>query len=60
MMERVIEKLDTINKTLEGILAVMKKPESKFEKGLEYGGAGVSVLGILSIIDLIRKWIMGG
>jgi preprotein translocase subunit Sss1 len=59
-MEKVVEKLDTINKTLEGILEVMKRPESKFEKVLEYGGAGVSVLGILSIIDIIRTWIGGG
>ncbi|GHV80504.1 hypothetical protein AGMMS49944_22950 [Spirochaetia bacterium] len=59
-MEKVVEKLDAINKTLEGILAVMKKPESKFEKILEYGGAGVSILGLLSIIDIIRRWIIGG
>jgi hypothetical protein len=59
MMEKVIEKRDAINKTLEGMLDVMKKPESKFEKVLEYGGAGVSILGILSIIDIIRTWIGG-
>jgi hypothetical protein len=59
IMERVIEKLDTINKTLECILEVMKKPENKLEKLLEYGGAGVSLLGILSIIDIIRAWIGG-
>ncbi|GHV51972.1 hypothetical protein AGMMS49579_08480 [Spirochaetia bacterium] len=59
-MEKIIEKLENINKTLEGILEVMKKPESKFEKVLEYGGAGVSILGILSIIDIIRTWIVGG
>ncbi|GHV26937.1 hypothetical protein AGMMS4952_07830 [Spirochaetia bacterium] len=59
-MEKVIEKLDDINRTLEGILAVMKKPESKFEKALEYGGAGVGILGILSIIDIIRRWLIGG
>jgi preprotein translocase subunit Sss1 len=57
---QVIEKLDTINKTLESILEVLKKPENKFEKVLEYGGAGVGILGILSIIDIIRAWIVGG
>jgi preprotein translocase subunit Sss1 len=59
-MTQVIEKLDTINKTLESILEVLKKPESKFEKVLEYGGAGVGILGILSIIDIIRTWLVGG
>ena len=59
-MEKVIEELAAINKTLEGILEVMKKPESKFEKGLEYGGAGVGILGILSIVDIIRRWLLGG
>jgi preprotein translocase subunit Sss1 len=59
-MERVIRKLDAINKNLESILAVIKKPENKFEKMLEYGGAGVGILGILSIVELIRTWIVGG
>jgi hypothetical protein len=60
IMEKIVEKLDNINKTLEEILAVMQTPQSTINKVLEYGGAGVSILGILSIIDIIRNWIMGG
>jgi hypothetical protein len=59
-MEKVIGKLDAINNNLESILAVIKKPENRFEKLLEYGGAGVGILGILSIIELIRTWVVGG
>jgi ribosomal protein L18E len=45
---------------LDTIIAAMKYPKSVMEKVLEYGGAGVTILGILSIIDLIRTWIFGG
>jgi len=59
-MEKVVERLDNINKTLEGMLAVMKQPESKVMTVLKYAGAGVSALGFLSIAELIRQWIIGG
>jgi preprotein translocase subunit Sss1 len=59
-MEKIIEQLERMNKTLEGILDFMKKPESTINKVLEYGGAGVSILGILGIVDIIRNWIFGG
>jgi preprotein translocase subunit Sss1 len=58
-MEKVEEKLDNINKTLEGILEVMKKPENKFQNALTLAGAGVGVLGIIHIIDTILNWIGG-
>jgi hypothetical protein len=59
-VDKITEKLDSINKTLEGILEVMKTPKNMVNKVLEYGGAGVSILGILSIIDIIRTWLTGG
>jgi len=59
-MEKVVERLDNINKTLEGMLSVMKQPESKVMTVLKYAGAGVSALGFLSIAELIRQWIIGG
>jgi len=58
-MEKIVEKLDNINKTLEGIQGILKTPESKVMTIFKYVGAGVSALGFLSIVELIRQWIMG-
>jgi len=60
LMERIAEKLDNINKTLEGILQILKKPENKVMTIFKVVGAGVSALGFLSIVDIIRRWIIGG
>ena len=46
-----------MSKTLDEILLVLKKPESKTGRVLETAGAVVSVLSILSIIDIIRNWL---
>ena len=60
MIEKLIEKLDNINQTLERILSVMQKPENKFVKGLRIFGLVVGALGILYFIDMVRNWIIGG
>jgi len=59
-MEKIVEKLDDINKTLEGIQRTLKTPENKVMTIFKYVGAGVSALGFLSIVELIRQWIIGG
>ena len=59
-MEEVVEKLDDIHKTLEGIRQILGAPENKIMTVFKYVGAGVSALGILSIAELIRRWIIGG
>jgi len=59
-MEQVVEKLDNINKTLEGIQQILSTPENKVMTVFKYVGAGVSALGFLSIAELIRQWIIGG
>ena len=46
-----------MSKTLDEILLVLKKPESKTGRVLETAGAVVSVLSVLSIIDIIRNWL---
>ena len=57
------EKLDNINKTLEGhneitqkMLDVMQKPENPFLKVLTIGGICVGILGIVEILDTILTW----
>jgi len=59
-MEKVVEKLDCINHTLEKMLAVMQKPKNRVIQILEVFTLGVTALGVLYFVDLIRRWIIGG
>jgi len=59
-MEEVVEKLDNIHQTLEGIRQILGAPENRVMTVLKYVGAGVGALGILGIAELIRQWITGG
>jgi len=54
------ETVKHMSETLDKILMVLLKPEKIVVRVLEIGAAVVSVLGILSIIDIIRNWIIGG
>ena len=61
------EKLNEINQTLKEmsvslkiISGTMGKPENKTEKVLQYIMAGVSIAGVLTIVDVVLKWIIGG
>ena len=60
LMENISEKLDNINNTLEGIRQILSMPENKVMTILKYIGAVVGALGILTVVELIRQWIMGG
>jgi hypothetical protein len=59
-MERIVERLDTMNSTLEKMLEVMKKPVNKFFRALEIIGLSVGILSVLNAIDIIRSWVIGG
>jgi preprotein translocase subunit Sss1 len=60
-MKEISEELRQINITLAGILEVLRKPsKNKLMQVFEVAGAGVGILGIISIADIIRKWIIGG
>jgi len=48
-----------ISATLDKILGVLAKPESKVRRILEIVAAGITILGILSAIDIIRNWLGG-
>jgi hypothetical protein len=61
------EKFEGVNQTLKEMSASLKiialavgKPENKTDKALQYVLTGVSIAGILSIIDIVLKWIIGG
>ena len=55
-MEKVVEKLDCINHTLEKMLAVMRRPDNRFMRVLLIAGAIVGALGIIQVIDTVLKW----
>ena len=59
-MERVAEKLDNINQTLEKMLWVMDKPENKVIQMLKIIGLLAGALAILNAADIVRLWILGG
>jgi len=59
-MEKVVEKLNCINQTLEKMLAVMQRPKNKFIQMLEVFVLFAGACGIISVIDVFRKWIIGG
>ena len=67
-MENTVEKLDSINRTLEkmgialeNISAAMAKPkENKFVRIMEFAVLVVSVFGVIQLIDIVMKWIAGG
>jgi len=45
---------------MERMLAAMQQPKNKFIRALEIFVLACGALGILSIIDIVRKWIIGG
>jgi len=55
-MEKIADKLDNINGTLEKMLDVMDKPEHPFMKFLTAAGLIASIFAIVSSIDTIFKW----
>ena len=60
VMEKVVEKLDNINQTLEKMLGVMQKPENKFIRALKIVGLSAGALAIFNIVENIIKWVIGG
>ena len=60
--DEITEKLDAINKTLEGMLATMRKPENKIVRGMTIASLSASLLGagLFGIIDFIIKNFFGG
>jgi DNA-directed RNA polymerase subunit F len=48
------------NEILRQMLDIMPRPAGKFKNILEMAVFFTSVFGIISIIDVIMKWIIGG
>ena len=56
--DKIIDKLEKINNSLERMIILMEKPENPFLKSLGIGGMIVGILGIIHIIDIIIKWVV--
>ena len=54
-LEREI--LEHLSGTVDKILLILQKPKNRLVTIFEIAAAGVGILGILSIIDIIRTWI---
>ena len=48
-----------ISETLDKILVVLQKPDNRLARIFEIAAAGVGILCILSIIDILRTWFGG-
>jgi len=53
-------RLENISGTLEAILVEMKKPRHILLRILDISAAGITVLGLIAIIEQVMKWITGG
>ena len=56
-MEQVIAELSELNKQVAVIVGIMKKPQNRFIKVLEIAGTVITVMSLLSVIELIRHWL---
>jgi hypothetical protein len=60
-MKEIVIELKNINKNLNEILEVLKIPQkTRIEKIFETTCASVGILGIITVADIIIKWITGG
>jgi len=56
-VEQAVKELVELNKKADTIIGIMQKPENKFIKALEIAGTVITVVSLLSVIDIIRNWL---
>ena len=59
MDKEEIAVLKHMSDTLDKMLKIMMKPQSIVARVFDISAAVVTILGILTIVDLIRSWIGG-
>ena len=59
MEKEEIVLLRHMSDTLDKMLVLLSKPQSMIARAFDIGAAIVTILGILTIIDLIKSWIGG-
>jgi len=58
--DKIIDKLEKINNSLERMITVIEKPDHLLMKALIIGGLIVSISSIIGEIDVVIKWIKEG
>jgi hypothetical protein len=58
--EKDSKTLEQIGETLDAVLAEIKKPRHIALRILDIAAAGISVFGIITIIEKVMEWITGG
>jgi hypothetical protein len=53
------ETIRHISETLDEMLAIQKKPQSKLWRIFEIASTFVGILGALTIIDVVKTWLGG-
>ena len=48
-----------IDETLIKILTVLSKPTSILTRVFEIAATGITILGVISVVDIIKGWIGG-
>lgn len=48
-----------MSETLDKILGVLSKPQNKFVRIFEIVATGIAILGVLTVIDVIKNWLGG-
>ena len=59
-MGQIVSELEKLNKKADVIIDIMLTPEKKYVKIMQIIVNAISIIGILSIVELIRSWIVGG
>ena len=59
-MGQIVTELEKLNKKADVIIEIMLTPEKKYVTIMQIIVNTISIIGILSIVELIRSWIVGG
>jgi hypothetical protein len=53
------ESMRHISETLDTILSVLLRPKNRVERIIDIVTTGITLFGIISVIDIIKSWIGG-
>ncbi|MCL2044099.1 MAG: hypothetical protein FWG89_08175 [Treponema sp.] len=59
-LQNIYKALERQNEIIQQMLDIMPKPASKFQKIMETVALFVGIFGIISVIEIIRMWALGG
>ena len=59
-MGQIVTELEKLNKKADVIIEIMLTQEKKYVTIMQIIVNTISIIGILSIVELIRSWIVGG